>query len=111
MWSEGEEFKDSHEKLKIKSGYTVRGTVIRLCSGTSHSGNVEKTVKIDQLMDIMKKQSEQIDMLTKIVNSKQRPRENRYYKPQQQQRTPLCNGCNEPGHKVANCPNKEKSRN
>ena len=106
MWSEEEEFTDKTDKVQV----SVREKPLSdLCTGTTKTDSNEKSSKINELMDIVKKQSEQIETLTKIVNSKQRLPHNYNYNSQQskQQRAFLCFGCNKPGHKVADCPNKE----
>ena len=58
---------------------------------------------MNQLLDIVRKQSEQIDALTMIVNSKSSG-QGRFNS--EASLSNVCFGCKKTGHKVAECPNK-----
>lgn len=92
MWSEEEEINDPVPKVKVQ----VDSNVLK----DQHSNDD----KMNQLFAIVRKQSEQIDALTKTVNSKPSG-QNRSYN--EQRSSNLCFGCKRPGHKVADCPNKQ----
>ncbi|XP_071130335.1 uncharacterized protein [Mytilus edulis] len=119
MWSEEEEYKDKRYNTKTKSETTdtvpEEPTTDVCASKDKTDSSSEQSDKFNQLLGIVQKQSEQIETLTKIVNTKQQPTSynSRYNRFEPQRRTLLCFRCNEPGHKIADCPvvNSKKSGN
>ncbi|XP_076089041.1 uncharacterized protein LOC143059432 [Mytilus galloprovincialis] len=121
MWSEEEEYKDKRYNTKIKSETTdtvpeePKCTADVCASKDKTDSSSEQSDKFNQLLGIVQKQSEQIETLTKIVNTKQQSTNynSRYNRFEPQRRNLLCFGCNEPGHKIADCPvvNSKKSGN
>lgn len=92
MWSEEEE---SCDALSFGKSRDVKSEI---------KVNSTESDRMNELLDIVKKQSDQINALTKIVNSKDSTQSgsngNSY-------RQPLCFNCKKPGHKIADCPNKQ----
>jgi hypothetical protein len=98
LWAEEEEnphVKDSSEK-QIEKSSTTRVSTIQ-SEGESES-------RIKELSDMLKKQSRQIDSLTKAVNAAQKYEPDWYY-----ERPLICFGCKKEGHKIADCPSKTES--
>lgn len=116
MWSEGEE---CIESFNTKHGVTSTPAkpLSEVCTVRNTIQSDEKNDKYDKIVDIVLKQSEQIEALTRIVSRKQTSNvyhgNNVRYDTQrsQQQRTFLCYGCNKPGHRIADCPTNRKSEN
>ena len=116
MWSEGEE---CIESINTKHGVTSTPAtpLFEVCTVRNTIQSDEKNDKYDKIVDIVLKQSEQIEALTRIVSRKQTSNvyhgNNVRYDTQrsQQQRTFLCYGCNKPGHRIADCPTNRKSEN
>ncbi|VDI67750.1 Hypothetical predicted protein [Mytilus galloprovincialis] len=118
MWSEEEEYTDKRYNTKMKSETTdsvpEEPTADVYVSKDKTDSSSEQSDKFNSLLGIVE-QSEQIETLTKIVNTKQQSTSynSRYNRFEPQRRTLLCFGCNEPGHKIADCPvvNSKKSGN
>ena len=99
LWAEEEENSDVNSKEKqLEKSSTTRVSTIQSES--------ESESRIKELSDILKKQSRQIDSLTKAVNSAQRYEPDWYYK-----QPLICFGCKKEGHKIADCPSKPESTN
>ncbi|CAG2241730.1 unnamed protein product [Mytilus edulis] len=77
MWSEEEEYKDKRYNTKTKSETTdtvpEEPTTDVCASKDKTDSSSEQSDKFNQLLGIVQKQSEQIETLTKIVNTKQQP--------------------------------------
>lgn len=102
LWAEEDEntdVKDSSEKQIEKSNETK----LDMSTKQSESGSESR---IKELSEMLKKQSRQIDSLTKAVNSTQRYEPDWYY-----ERPLICFGCKKQGHKIADCPSKSESTN
>ena len=96
LWSEEEEYSDKHKTSKTKSE-------------TTSTENDVPNREFNQLLDIVKKQSEQIEALTKVVNLKQHAYSNQDgYR--QKSHTLICYGCKKPGHKINDCPNRSEKK-
>ncbi|CAG2217557.1 unnamed protein product [Mytilus edulis] len=77
MWSEEEEYKDKRYNTKTKSETTdtvPEEPTTDVCASKDKTDSIsEQSDKFNQLLGIVQKQSEQIETLTKIVNTKQQP--------------------------------------
>lgn len=106
LWSEEEEYADTEKHYPSTETMCAKSNIDK--RPVSSTGNEQ----MSQLLDVVKKQSQQIESLQKAVNRKSdqaSPRregyEPNYYG------SPLCFGCHKPGHKIADCPEKKKQEN